>query len=60
MSAALEALMARAANTEVDSTVMARLRAPFGCEFIYGADDKSNRWRIHDAQADAIERGDWR
>jgi hypothetical protein len=47
--------MARAANTKgVDAAVMARLRAPFGCEFIYGADDKSNRWRIHDANDDAI------
>ena len=56
MSAALEALMAAKAHTAgaIDSAVMARLRAPFGCEFIYGADDKSNRWRIHDANDDAI------
>ena len=56
MSAALEALMAAKAHTAgaIDAAVMARLRAPFGCEFIYGADDKSNRWRIHDANDDAI------
>ena len=40
---------------EVDARVMARLRAPFGCEFIEGAaGERSNRWRIHDANDDAI------
>ena len=40
---------------EVNAAVMAKLRAPFGCEFIEGATGgRSNRWRIHDANDDAI------
>lgn len=35
-----------------DRSVMARLRAPFGCEFIPSAN--AGRWRIHDANDDAI------
>lgn len=43
---------------EVDGRVMARLRAPFGCELIpprtmmLGTDP--GRWRIHDANDDAV------
>jgi len=39
---------------EVDAAVMALLRAPFGCEFIRGASGTQGRWRIHDANDDAI------
>ena len=40
---------------EVDAAVMARLRAPFGCEFIEGPiGERSSRWRIYDANDDAI------
>jgi hypothetical protein len=39
-------------NTNIDAAVMARLRAPFGCELIQGV--TSARWRIHDANDDAI------
>ena len=40
---------------EVDARVMARLRAPFGCERIEGsAGGQASRWRIHDANDDAI------
>jgi len=56
--------MARAANTKgVDAAVMARLRAPFGCEYIptrtstglaAGLAVPPARWRIHDANDDAI------
>lgn len=39
----------------IDEKVMARLRAPFGCEHV-GPVLKHNcgRWRIHDANDDAI------
>jgi hypothetical protein len=41
--------------SEVNARVMARLRAPFGCEWIDGgAGARSSRWRIHDANDDAI------
>ena len=36
---------------DVNAAVMARLRAPFGCELITRGD---RRWRIHDANDDAI------
>ncbi len=36
----------------LNAEVMARLRAPFGCEFI--EDGWSGRWRISDANDDAI------
>jgi hypothetical protein len=43
------------ADTIVDVAVMARLRAPFGCEFIQPAGAASRgRWRIHDANDDAV------
>jgi hypothetical protein len=49
---------ATAAGTSVDRRVMGRLRAPFGCELIRGssdlAGDAPGRWRIHDANDDAI------
>lgn len=40
----------------IDAAVMSRLRAPFGCEFIPGTLDRiaGGRWRIHDANDDAI------
>lgn len=43
----------------IDAAVMARLRAPFGCEFIEGQNPgfgsaSQGRWRIHDANDDAI------
>ncbi len=39
----------------LDAAVMARLRAPFGCEFIEDAAGKRwSRWRIHDANDDAV------
>jgi hypothetical protein len=42
----------------IDAAVMARLRAPFGCELIPTADRNGHyshdRWRIHDANDDAI------
>ena len=42
-------------SEKIDAAVMARLRAPFGCEFIEGATGpRSNWWRIHDANDDAI------
>jgi len=40
-------------NAAVTVAVMARLRAPFGCEFIPG-NKGDKRWRIHDANDDAI------
>jgi len=40
--------------TALDEAVMARLRAPFACEFIEGRDGDRGRWRIHDANDDAI------
>lgn len=36
------------AQVNIDQMVMDRLRAPFGCERV------GNRWRIHDANDDAI------
>lgn len=40
----------------IDARVMARLRAPFSCEFIpsRGTDPRFGRWRISDANDDAI------
>ena len=46
----------------IDAAVMARLRAPFGCERIIGPHRRNvfgdippeARWRIHDANDDAI------
>jgi len=38
----------------LDERVMAKLRAPFGCEFIASKSSGSARWRIHDANDDAI------
>ncbi len=39
----------------IDDAVMARLKAPFGCEFIEpSATSRDGRWRIHDANDDAI------
>jgi len=47
--------MLRNKPTKQDIAVMRRLRAPFGCEFILGAGSKgASRWRIHDANDDAI------
>jgi len=37
----------------IDAAVMTRLRAPFGCEYIPPGKG-SARWRIHDANDDAI------
>jgi hypothetical protein len=49
MSCILETL------SNIDSAVMARLRAPFGCEFVRPAHPSQHgRWRIHDANDDAI------
>ena len=40
---------------EIDRAVMARLKAPFGCEFIEDAKAAAGgRWRVHDANDDAI------
>lgn len=39
---------------DMDAAVMARLRAPFGCEFINNGSPRQSRWRIHDANDDAI------
>jgi len=43
-------------KADQDAAVMARLRAPFGCEFIPPAvmAAGNGRWRIHDANDDAI------
>lgn len=38
----------------LDAAVMARLRTPFGCEFINNGSPRESRWRIHDANDDAI------
>ena len=39
----------------LDAAVMARLRAPFGCEFIEATHRPgTGRWRIHDANDDAL------
>jgi hypothetical protein len=41
--------------SDVDAAVMARLRAPFGCEYVRPAHPTQNgRWRIYDANDDAI------
>ena len=45
--------------SDIDDAVMARLRAPFGCELIRGEPQRNiprtaGRWRIHDANYDAI------
>jgi hypothetical protein len=43
------------ALADVDAAVMARLRAPFGCEFVRPTHPSQHgRWRIHDANDDAI------
>lgn len=43
---------------DIDEKVMARLRAPFTCEFIssrnLGPTDALGRWRIADANDDAV------
>ena len=39
--------------SNIDAAVMARLRAPFGCEYVQSPSGKA-RWRIHDANDDAI------
>jgi hypothetical protein len=50
-----EGTPAGARREVIDAAVMARLRAPFGCEFIPGTTpDHKGRWRIHDANDDAI------
>ena len=41
-------------SSEIDAMVMARLRAPFGCEFVPGSFAGTSRWRIHDANDDMI------
>ena len=41
-------------TTELDMLVMQKLRAPFGCEFINNGSPRQSRWRIHDANDDAI------
>ena len=47
--------MTKYKNGTLDSAVMARLRAPFGCERILSdATHPANRWRIFDANDDAI------
>jgi hypothetical protein len=43
----------------IDAAVMLKLRAPFGCEFIPPPEHEGlarghGRWRIHDANDDAI------
>jgi hypothetical protein len=40
--------------SSIDAAVMARLRAPFDCEFIPRRNVGPGRWRIHDANDDAI------
>lgn len=41
---------------EIDEVVMARLKAPFGCELIAPTTkhERFGQWRIHDANNDAI------
>jgi hypothetical protein len=49
--------MSNPKSNPIDTAVMARLRAPFGCEFVQplsANDPKLGRWRIHDANDDAI------
>jgi hypothetical protein len=41
-------------NGALDAAVMARLRAPFGCEFIPAGTREPGRWRIYDANDDAV------
>ena len=46
-------------KVDLDAAVIARLRAPFGCELItpspgLGLPQKDARWRIYDANDDAI------
>lgn len=41
-------------KADLDKRVMAQLRAPFGCEFINNGSPRESRWRIHDANDDAI------
>ncbi len=49
----------------MDEAVMRRLCAPFGCEFIQGSPGSpyepgsSGRWRIHDANDDAVASVAW-
>lgn len=43
--------------TDMDAAVMARLRAPFGCEYVVAtapSDRNRGRWRIFDANDDCI------
>jgi hypothetical protein len=40
--------------TKIDEAVMARLKAPFGCELFAPNGRWPGRWRIHDANDDAI------
>ena len=46
--------LAALSSENINRQVMARLRAPFGCEFIPGRNGGQDRWRIHDANDDAI------
>ncbi len=39
--------------SKMNDAVMSRLRVPFGCELIPST-DRVGRWRIHDANDDAI------
>jgi hypothetical protein len=41
-------------HAKLNAAVMARLRTPFGCEFIRGSLPGTSRWRIYDANDDAI------
>jgi hypothetical protein len=41
-------------SMNIDDAVMARLRTPFDCEFINNGNPRQSRWRIHDANDDAI------
>lgn len=41
-------------DKSLNSAVMARLRAPFGCEYIPSGQNSHGRWRVHDANDDAI------
>jgi hypothetical protein len=41
-------------SAEIDAKVMARLRAPFGFELVTNRIAGDPRWRIHDANDDAI------
>ncbi len=52
--------IAALSDSSIDAAVMAKLRAPFGCEFVSKppcrtpARGGDGRWRIHDANDDAI------